>query len=216
MRQNPLGQMQMPSSAVMTFSDPDGYAAAFRNANVDITVIGRGQFTAELTSIDLYRLQMQRYDENLPRVVHWAGTSERAVIAFRTEPGPSLLWGGAEMLPNKLVRQGEGSNFQRSSGSFGWPPRWLPVADLVPAGAAMAGLDLTPPKYPVMLTPSPSAIARLQQLSAAVGQLAKHASEIIARARAAYDRSHGRLPRFQQGSREEPGASSACNCHESL
>src|SRR5215468_10636392 len=78
--------MQMPSSAVVTLSDPDEYAAAFRNARVEITVIGRGQFTAELTSIDLHRLQMQRYHENLPRVVHWAGTSERAVIAFRTEP----------------------------------------------------------------------------------------------------------------------------------
>ena len=55
----------------------------------------------------------------------------------------------------------------------------LPVADMVTAGAAMAGLDLTPPKYPVMLTPSPFAIAKLQRFSAAVGQLAKHAPEII-------------------------------------
>ena len=39
--------MQMPSSAVVTLSDPDEYAAAFRNAKVEITVIGRGQFTAE-------------------------------------------------------------------------------------------------------------------------------------------------------------------------
>ena len=105
----------MLSSTVVTFSDPYEYAAAFRNAKVEITVTGRGQFTAELTSIDLQRLQMQRYHENLPRVVHWAGTSERAVIAFRTQPGPSLVWGGAEMLPNNLVRDGGGSNFQRSS-----------------------------------------------------------------------------------------------------
>jgi hypothetical protein len=58
MRRNPLGQMQMPSSAAVTFSGPDKYAAAFRDAKVEITVIGRGQFTAELTSIDLHRLQM--------------------------------------------------------------------------------------------------------------------------------------------------------------
>ena len=116
----------MPSSAVVTLSDPDEYAAAFRNAKVEITVIGRGQFTAELTSIDLHRLQ-QRYHENLPRVVHWAGTSERAVIAFRTQPGPSLLWGGAEMLPSNLVRQGEGSIFSDLPGRLVGPPchcRW--------------------------------------------------------------------------------------------
>jgi len=76
----------MPSSAVVTFSDPDEYAAAFRNAKVDITVIGRGQFTAELTSIDLHRLQMQRYHENLPRVVHWAGTS-----ALRSDSWQNML-----------------------------------------------------------------------------------------------------------------------------
>lgn len=176
----------MPTSAVMTLSDPDEYAAAFRNAKVEITVTGGGQFTAELTSIDLHRLQMQRCYENLPRVVHWTGTSERAVIAFRTQPGPSLLWGGAEMLPNTLVRYGEGSNFQRSSGPVRWAAMSLPVADMVTAGAAMAGLDLTPPKDPVMLTPSPSAIAKLQGLSAAAGQLAKYASEIIAYPEAAH------------------------------
>src|SRR5215472_3977391 len=186
MRQNPLGKMQMPSSAVVTHSDPDEYAAAFPNAEVEITVIGRGQFTAELTSIDLHLLQMQRYHENLSRVIHWAGTSERAVIAFRTQPGPSLLWGGAEMLPNNLVRHGEGNNFQRSSGPVSWAAMSLPVADMVTAGTAMAGLDLTPPKDPVMLTPLPSAIAKLQGLSAAVGQLAKYASEIITYPEAAH------------------------------
>ena len=134
MRRNALEKMQMPSSAVVTLSDPDEYAAAFRNAKVEITVTGRGQFTAELTSIDLHRLQMQRYHENLPRVVHWTGTSERAVIAFRTQPGPSLLWGGAEMLPNNLVRDGVGSIFQRSSGPVSWVAMSLPVADMVTAG----------------------------------------------------------------------------------
>ena len=62
----------------------------------------------------------------------------------------------------------------------------LPVADMVTAGAAMAGLDLTPPKDPVMLTPSPSAIAKLQGLSAAAGQLAQYAPEIIAYPEAAH------------------------------
>jgi len=186
MRRNALEKVQMPSSAVVTLSDPDEYAAAFRNAKVEITVTGRGQFTAELTSIDLHRLQMQRYHENLPRVVHWTGTSERAVIAFRTQPGPSLLWGGAEMLPNNLVRDGVGSIFQRSSGPVSWVAMSLPVADMVTAGAAMAGIDLTPPKDPVMLTPSPSAIAKLQGLSAAAGQLAKYGSEIIAYPEAAH------------------------------
>ena len=56
----------------------------------------------------------------------------------------------------------------------------LPIADMVSVGAAMAGLDLAPPKDPLILTPSPSAMAKLQRLFAAAGDLAENAPEIIA------------------------------------
>ena len=170
----------MPSSAVVTLSDPGEYAAAFRNAKVEITVTGPGQFTAELTSIDLHRLQMQRYHENLPRVLHWAGTSERAVIAFRTQPGPSLLWGGVEMLSSNLVRDGGESNFQRSPGPVSWAAMSLPLEDAVAIGETLAACDLTPPRDHLMVIPRPDAMAKLQRLHAAAGQLADDAPEIIA------------------------------------
>ena len=51
----------MPSSAVRTFSDPDDYAASIRASKAEVTVTGRGQFTAKLTRIDLHRLWMQRF-----------------------------------------------------------------------------------------------------------------------------------------------------------
>ena len=86
----------MSSSAVHTFTDPDDYSAAIRNAKSEVTVIGRGQFAAEITWIDLNRLFMQRFSDNLPRVAHLAGASGRVFISFRTQPGPSLLWGAAE------------------------------------------------------------------------------------------------------------------------
>ena len=56
----------------------------------------------------------------------------------------------------------------------------LPVADMVSIGEMLAGLDLTPPKGPLVLTPPPAAMARLQRLYAAAGNLAKRAPEIIA------------------------------------
>jgi hypothetical protein len=56
---------------------------------------------------------------------------------------------------------------------------------MVSVGAAMAGCDLTPPKDALTLTPSPSAMARLQRLHAAAGQLAEDAPEIIAKPEAA-------------------------------
>jgi len=61
----------------------------------------------------------------------------------------------------------------------------LPVADMISVGAAMAGLDLTPPKDPLILTPLPAAMARLQRLHAVAGQLAEDAPEVIAHQEAA-------------------------------
>src|ERR1700738_5713084 len=108
----------MPSSAVLTFTDPDDYAAAIRATRAELTVTGRGQFAAKLTRIDLHRLWMQRFSDNLPRVAHSAAQTGRAIISFRTEPGPSLLWSGVDMLPtNNIIRHSQGKDaFQHSSG----------------------------------------------------------------------------------------------------
>jgi hypothetical protein len=100
----------MPSSAVRTFTDPDDYATSIRATRVELTVMGRGHFTAKLTRIDLHRLWMQRFFDNLPRVAHSAPRSGRATISFRTAPGPGFLWSGVEMQPTGIMRHSEGKN----------------------------------------------------------------------------------------------------------
>jgi AraC-like DNA-binding protein len=176
----------MPSSAVNTFTDPGEYAAAIRATTIDLTVTGRGCFTGKRTRIDLHRLWMQRLYENMPRVVHSAFVTGRAIVTFRIHTGSDLLWNGAGVQPSNIIRHVEGENaFQRSPGPVFWGAMSLPVADMVAVGAAMAGLDLTPPKDPLILTPLPSAMARLQRLHAAAGQLAEDAPEIIAQPEAA-------------------------------
>src|SRR6516225_5996508 len=171
----------MPSSAVRTFSDPDDYAASIRNTKAEVTVTGRGQFTAKIISIGLHRLWMQRFSDNLPRVGHSAATTGRVIISFRTHPGPSLLWGSVEMHPTNIVRHGEGeSTFQRSSGSASWGAMSLPLEDTAAIGETFGGCDLTPPHGAMLITPSPTAMAKLQRLHAAAGELAENAPEIIA------------------------------------
>jgi AraC-like DNA-binding protein len=171
----------MPSSAIHTFTDPGDYAAAIRATTIDLTVIGRGNFAGKRIRIDLHRLWMQRLSENMPRVLHSAFVTGRAIVTFRIHAGPDLLWGGAELQPSNVIRHIDGENaFQRSSGPAFWGAMSLPVADMVTFGEAIAGVDLTPPKDPLILTPSTSAIAKLQRLHAAAGQLAEDAPEIIA------------------------------------
>jgi AraC-like DNA-binding protein len=176
----------MPSSAVKTFSDPDDYASSIRATRAEITVMGRGDFNAKLTHIDLHHLWMQRFSDSLPRVLHSAAVTGRAFIIFRTQPGPMLLWGGREMEPTSIVRFSEGENaFQHSSGSACFGTMSLPVEEIAFVGAAVAGCDLTPPHDALSLTPPPSAMAKLLRLHAAAGQLAEDAPAVIAHPEAA-------------------------------
>jgi len=176
----------MPSSAVHTFTDPGEYAAAIRATTIDLTVTGRGHFIGKRTRIDLHRLWMQRLSENMSRVVHSAFVTGRAIVTFRVHTGPDLLWSGADLHPANIIRHVEGENaFQRSRGPTFWGAMSLPVADMVSLGAALIGLDLTPPEDPQILNPAPLAIAKLQRLHAAAGRLAEDAPDILAHPQAA-------------------------------
>jgi hypothetical protein len=171
----------MPESAVRTFSDPDDYAASIRRSSNEITVIGRGQFTAKLTRIDLYRLQMQRFSETLPRIWHCAAERNgRAGVGFRTRPGPRLAWSGVEMHPSRIKRHTTSEEaFQESSGPASFAAMSLPVEEWARLGATLGGCDLAPPKDPMTVTPAPRAMAKLQRLHAAAGALAEYTPEII-------------------------------------
>ena len=180
----------MLSSSVRTFSDPDDYAAAIRGGAIEAAVTGRGQFTAKIVRIDLHRLWMQRFSENLPSVLHAAHDAGRVIITFRTEPGPDLLAGGLKMLPSTLVRHNNGHEYhQRSSGSASFGAMSLAVEDCASIGEAL-GCDLTPPRDPAVAMPLAPMMARLQQLHAATGRLAEEAPEIIANADAARALEH--------------------------
>jgi hypothetical protein len=124
---------------------------------------------------------MQRFSDNLPRISHIAGWGGRAVIAFRTEPGPSLLSSGIEMQPTNIVRYIEGQNYyRRSSGFAAYGSMSLPLAEMAAFGEVLAEVDLTPPRDAMLITPLPAPMARLQRLHAAAGDLAERAPEIVA------------------------------------
>jgi hypothetical protein len=57
---------------------------------------------------DLHRLWMQRFSDNLPRIIHTTHRTGRAITQFRTEAGPRLLSGGLEMHPTNILRHSEG------------------------------------------------------------------------------------------------------------
>jgi AraC-like DNA-binding protein len=171
----------MPSSAVQIFTDPDEFAASVRGTTAEVTIVERGRFTAKIIAIHLHHLRMQRVSDNLARIAHAADIPGRASISFRTQPGPSLLRNGVELLSSKIVRHGradKSSYFQRSAGYASWGTFALTTEKIASLGTII-GHDLTPPKDALSLTPPPLAMAKLQRLHAAAGRLAEDAPAVI-------------------------------------
>ena len=176
----------MPSSAVRSFTDPDAYAAAIRQAAVQPTVTGRGHFAAQVVRIDLHRLWMQRLSDNLPRIMHADILGGRVVIAFLTRPGPSMSWSGFEIRPADIIRLPENwSSYQHSSAGVDFGAMSLSLEDMASAGAMIAGCDLTAARDPLLVTPPAAAMAKLQRLHGEAGHLAETAPEIVAHPEAA-------------------------------
>ena len=171
----------MLSSAVHTFADADHYAAGIRAAEVEVTITARGEFAAKRTRVDFHRLWIQRFSDSLPRVLHADLIPGRAIFMFRTQPGPGMLWSGIELQANNITRQAEADSvYQVSFGAASTGAMSLPIEEIESIGATMAGCDLTPPRDTLTITAPPRAMARLQRLHAAAGQLAEDAPEIIA------------------------------------
>jgi AraC-like DNA-binding protein len=177
----------MLSSAVRCFADPDDFAAAIRQSTVQLTVTGHGQFTGKIIRIDLHRLWMQRFSENLSQITRSNSLGGRTVISFRTQPGPSLSWNGLDLRPEDIIRHRvDGSTYLHSPGATNIGAMSLPLEDMASVGAVIAGCDLAPPLDSLVFTPKPAAMARLQRLHAAAGSLAEAAPEVIVHPEAAF------------------------------
>src|SRR4029077_19763572 len=93
------------------------------------------------------RLWMQRFSENLAPNSHVDGWGGRAVIAFRTEPGPSLVRNGTELSTSGIswLRPGQ-SYFQRSAGRSAYGTMSLPLEELAVYSRAIIGRELSVPR----------------------------------------------------------------------
>jgi AraC-like DNA-binding protein len=112
--------------------------------------------------------------------MHSAHVDGRAVIAFYTQPGPSLIHGGIELHSNDVARFAKNqSYFQRSTGPVCWATMSLSVEDLRSAVVGWLGYDLPPPCSGLIVTPRSSAMAKLQRLHAAAGRLTECAPAVI-------------------------------------
>jgi hypothetical protein len=79
----------------------------------------------------LHRLWMQRFSDDLPRTCHVEGWGGRAIIVFRTQPGPSLVRNGVELDWTGIWRPRPGqSYYHRASGPASYASVSLPLEEI--------------------------------------------------------------------------------------
>jgi len=172
----------MPSSAVHTFTDPVEYFTGIRNLQIAGIVPRRGEFRAKSTRIDLHRLWMHRFDENLPRIMKVTPSRTRALIIFPTGAAQlAMQVNGIEILQNQIAKISlDWDWYLRSSGPCEWGTMSLTPEDLAAVGRAITGRELGPPTFAHSLAPPARALSRLRKLHEAASHLAKTAPDILA------------------------------------
>src|SRR6516162_2280817 len=174
---------KMPSSAVCTFTDPVEYFTGIRNLQIVGIVQRRGEFRAESTRIDLHRLWMHRFDEDLPRLMKVTPSGMRAVVIFATHTHqPAMQVNGIEISQNQGVKFGlDWEWYLRSSAACEWSTMSLAPRDLAAAGESIIGRELVPPTFARSIAPQAAALSRLRKVYDGAGHLAKTAPDILAK-----------------------------------
>jgi AraC-like DNA-binding protein len=171
----------MPSSSVLTFTEPDAYYAVHRTRRVEGFITESGNFQAELTVIDFDRLWMTRGEETLARVLNLATDSGRTKIWFPTSRSkPSTHLDGLELSPREIGVFRGPMDQHRSSASSDWGAMSLTHEDLAACGEAIIGNPLAAPSFTHRIRLPQPLVARLSNLHEAAAHLAKNAPDILA------------------------------------
>jgi hypothetical protein len=84
----------MWSTKTVESRDPDEFVTLIRKANRKLLVTEKGQFVARSKLIDIGRVQAQRRDERLSRLLQVEVS--RPGIVFHTEPEPEMFLNAPE------------------------------------------------------------------------------------------------------------------------
>jgi AraC-like DNA-binding protein len=173
----------MTSIAVRYASDPEQYVVALRPDNADVTITGRGTFSARNICIEFNQVAMRRGRENLARVAHTEFV--RAGIAFLAEPGPSMFWNGMEVAIGDVVIFGPRVHCHRLSGVTEWGTLTLSPDDVDAClGAFIDDFDIRQGGA-CMITPPPEAMRRLRVLHRTSAHMALYVPDAIGNPEAA-------------------------------
>jgi AraC-like DNA-binding protein len=127
-----------------------------------------------VTRVDLHQLWMLRGSQTLAHTLRYVTPKGRRSIFFLSDENqPSVYLGGAEIRASDLVRySAEAEHHDRLPARGTWAAMSMTPEDLAAAGRKIIGRELLTPGVTTIVRPPPEALARLQSLHRAVGDLA--------------------------------------------
>lgn len=122
-----------------SFDDPDQYQSAIRGGDRHCIVLGPGTFRAELTTIEVGRLKLQRGREDLPRLASSATSPNEVTLLGWPGNGPLPVVRGLQMRPGEWMCLGPGTQshhrtFERND---------FVALTISPGNLTRAAIDLT-------------------------------------------------------------------------
>jgi AraC-like DNA-binding protein len=137
-----------------SFSDPEQFQSATLGGDSMYTVLGRGAFRAELTSIGVGRLLLQRGHEELPRVSATSIPANRIGLIGWPSDGQLPVVRGAQIQRGEFICLGPGmQSHHRITGTNDFAVLSLDPANLVPAAMDLTGRELAVPAGKVLRPP---------------------------------------------------------------
>jgi AraC-like DNA-binding protein len=169
----------MAEGGTLRFGDPDGYAAAFTNLRLNVTITGAGEFKSQLTWLKLKFLQVYRCRENLPRIGYISFSPESTFLSFPINAA-SPVFGGIAVRNGNMVFHGRGERVhQRFGGVCQWGLVALSAEQLASSYKALTGQTIAMPRESTLIRPPRAAVLRFQRLFAQVCDLAEDGKELI-------------------------------------
>jgi AraC-like DNA-binding protein len=164
--------LEMPSSTISVFSEPEDLQAALVHAGYSgLLVTEGGEFLARLTRVVLHHLSVTSVRERLARVAFIAlqpGSVRVSVPAGKSE----LFYGGTKVAAGAIVTHGFGRGlYERVTGPCEWRDIVLPVRFLERYGRALVGTAIVLPPGVHLWQPAAAAVRRLIALHAAATRI---------------------------------------------
>jgi len=171
----------MAEGGILTFADPDGYAAAFSDARVNLTITGAGDFKARVTRLKLGHLEIYRHYESLPRIAYISLPSRPIFLSFPVGTAP-LIFDGFALRSGDMVWHSRSERVhQRLSGESQWGLISLWPEQLADCSKALIGRPITWSPTSRILRSSRAEAARFHRLFRQACHLAESGKKLIDR-----------------------------------